>query len=89
MAIRIRKVKNKNATGGFSYVVLCAAKNKSKKGDIYLDDSIDHALRMKFLDDYEEDLGVYRKQIERLYTLELAPFRGYYESLLKKENCGK
>lgn len=55
MAIRIRKTKNKNAVGGFSYVALCAAKNKRKEGDIYLNDPIDHALRMKFLEDYREE----------------------------------
>jgi len=55
MAIRVRKIKNKNATGGFSYIALCAAKNKYKRGDLYLNDSIDHALRMKFLSDYIEE----------------------------------
>ena len=53
MAIRVRKVKNPKALGGFSYIALCAAKNKYKKGDIYLNDPIDHALREKFLKDYE------------------------------------
>ena len=48
MAIRVRKVRNR-------YVALCAAKNKYKKGDIYLNDSIDHALRMKFLRDYKSE----------------------------------
>lgn len=55
MAIRLRKVKNKNATGGFSYIALCAAKNRYEKGDIYLNDSIDYALRMKFLKDYKDE----------------------------------
>lgn len=34
---------------------LCAAKTKAKKGDIYLDDVIDHALRMKFIEDYKSE----------------------------------
>ena len=50
MAIRIRKIGRKT-------VALCAAKNKYKKGDIYLNDIIDHALRMKFLKDYEKERG--------------------------------
>lgn len=49
MAIRIRKIKGKT-------IALCAAKTKARKGDIYLDDVIDHALRMKFLKDYKEEL---------------------------------
>lgn len=55
MAIRIRKIKNANATNGFSYIALCAAENKYEKGDIYLNDSIDQALRMKFLKDYKSE----------------------------------
>ena len=55
MAIRIRRVKNSRASGGFSYIALCAAKNKCKKGDIYLNDPIDYALRVKFLKDYKEE----------------------------------
>ena len=48
IAIRIRKIKGKT-------VALCAAKTKPRKGDIYLDDVIDHALRMKYLEDYKEE----------------------------------
>lgn len=48
MAIRIRKINGK-------IVALCAAKNKYKKGDIYLNDTIDHALRIKFLKDHKEE----------------------------------
>lgn len=75
MAIRIRKVDG-------HWVALCAAETKPKKGDIYLDDVIDHALRMKFLKDYKSE------GLEHLYDLGLAPFRGYYEKLLKgEEKC--
>ncbi len=55
MAIRVRRIKNKSATGGFRYIALCAAKNKYVKGDVYLNDPIDHALRVKFLKDYKEE----------------------------------
>lgn len=55
MAIRIRKVKDDIATGGFSYIALCAVTYKAKKGDVYLDDSVDKALRVKFLEDYKEE----------------------------------
>ena len=48
MAIRIRKIKDK-------IIALCAAEFELKNGDIYLDDSIDHALRMKFIKDYESE----------------------------------
>lgn len=41
MAIRIRKV---NGTT----VALCAAKTKAEPNDIYLDDSVHHALSTKF-----------------------------------------
>jgi len=48
MAIRIRKVDGKT-------IALCAAKSIPKEGDLYLDDSIHHALTTKFgLDFYEE-----------------------------------
>ena len=48
MAIRIRKIDGQ-------IVALCAAKNKFKKGDIYLNDVIDHALRIKFIRDYRKE----------------------------------
>ncbi len=48
MAIRIRKINGK-------VIALCAAKHKPKKGDIYLDDVVDHALRMKFIKDYKSE----------------------------------
>lgn len=48
MAIRIRKI-NKHT------VALCAAKTEHKDGDIYLDDTIHHALSTKFgIDFYSE-----------------------------------
>ncbi len=46
MAIRIRKVNGK-------LVALCAAEFKYRKGDLYLNDTVDHTLRMKFIKDYE------------------------------------
>ena len=52
MAIRIRRIKNEKAIGGFSYIALCAAKSKSEEGDIYLDDGMHHALHRKFWDDF-------------------------------------
>ncbi len=50
MAIRIRTIKGLT-------IALCAACTKPKDGDIYLDDSVHHALSTKFsLDWYEEGL---------------------------------
>ena len=53
MAIRIRKF-------GKGVVALCAATYKHRKGDLYLNDAVDHALRQKFLEDYKRE-GLYRK----------------------------
>lgn len=36
-------------------IALCAAEFEPKDGDIYLDDTIDHALRLKFIKDYEAE----------------------------------
>ena len=48
MAIRIRKVND-------VIIALCAAETDKKFGDLYLDDTIHHALSTKFgLDFYEE-----------------------------------
>ncbi len=53
MAIRIRKVNG-------CTIALCAACTKPKEGDLYLDDSVHHALSTKFdLDFYE--MGYLRK----------------------------
>ncbi len=41
MSIRIREIEGKT-------VALCAAKTKAQEGDIYLNDSIHHALSTKF-----------------------------------------
>jgi hypothetical protein len=50
MAIRIRTIKGRT-------IALCAACTKPKGGDLYLDDTIHHALSTKFsLDWYEEGL---------------------------------
>lgn len=47
MAIRIRKIKGK-------LIALCAADTKARKGDIYLDDNVHHALGEKFYADYKK-----------------------------------
>jgi len=84
MAIRVRKIENKNATGGFSYIALCAAETKPEPGDLYLDDSVHHALSGKFYDDHvkmgfikkptvtEEFVGMLR---DRLMAI---PIREYF-----------
>ena len=48
MAIRIRNINGET-------VALCAAQSEAEHGDLYLDDVIDHALRMKFLKDYKSE----------------------------------
>ena len=48
MAIRLRKKRN-------GWIALCAAKNKKEEKDIYIDDAQDHALRIKFLEDYTSE----------------------------------
>ena len=48
MAIRIRKI-------GYNVVALCASESEPKEGDIYLNDIVDHALRIKFFKDYESE----------------------------------
>jgi len=45
MAIRIRTIKGK-------IIALCAAETKSRKGDLYLNDGIHHALSKKFEMDF-------------------------------------
>lgn len=52
MAIRVRKINNKRAIGGFSYVALCAAETAPEEGDIYLDDGVHCALSRKFEADF-------------------------------------
>lgn len=48
MAIRIREVKGHT-------IALCAAETKPKKGDLYLDDIIHHALSTKFGLDWKQE----------------------------------
>ena len=48
MAIRIREIKGHT-------VALCAAETKSKEDDLYLNDTIHHALSTKFGLDWEEE----------------------------------
>jgi len=48
MAIRLRNIKN-------TWIALCAAESKEMAGDIYLDDSQDRALRIKFKKDYSDE----------------------------------
>lgn len=45
MAIRIRKVDG-------HIIALCAAETKAELGDVYLDDTVHHALNEKFHADY-------------------------------------
>ena len=45
MAVRLRWIKNK-------LVAICAVRSEEKEGDVYLDDSQDHALRRKYIADY-------------------------------------
>lgn len=48
MAIRLRKMNGR-------WVALCAAKTKAEAGDVYLDDSMDHALRLKLSGDFKAE----------------------------------
>ena len=48
MAIRIRKVAG-------CVIALCAAKTTEEPGDIYLDDTVHHALSTKFALDWETE----------------------------------
>lgn len=45
MAMRVREIKGK-------LVALCAAKTEAREGDLYLDDSVDHAIRRKLQADF-------------------------------------
>lgn len=47
MAVRLRKI---NPNGG--WIALCAAITKPLPGDVYVDDSKDHALRRHYIDEY-------------------------------------
>ena len=60
MAIRIRKVKDNKAFGGFSYVALCAAESLPEEGDVYLDDGMHGSLTEKFTKDFIK-MGFMRK----------------------------
>ena len=40
---------------GIKWTALCAAEYSSQNGDVYLDDSQDHALRIKYIEDYKEE----------------------------------
>lgn len=53
MAIRVRKV-------GRKMVALCAAETESQEGDLYLDDTIHHALTEKFHNDFKK-MGMLKK----------------------------
>ena len=59
MAIRIRKIK------GYM-IALCAARTKPQPGDIYLDDTIDSALRKKFLIDYESEGIIAKAHVDNM-----------------------
>ena len=55
MAIRIRRINGHT-------IALCAAETKPKEGDLYLDDSIHHALSTKFGLDWKE-MGFVKKSL--------------------------
>ena len=61
MAIRLRKVQDR-------WVALCAVESDQKEGDIYLDDSQDYALRIKFKMDYALE-GI--KELNKLRDLNM------------------
>lgn len=48
MAIRIRVIDGRT-------VALCAVETEAKLDDLYLNDSVDHALRVKFVRDYKSE----------------------------------
>jgi len=48
MAIRVRTVNT-------ILVALCAVETDPLPGDLYLDDAVDHALRVKFVRDYKSE----------------------------------
>jgi len=60
MAIRLRKIKSKYASGGYTYVALCAAETKLEPGDTYLNDGMHTALSNKFYNDFVE-MGIIKK----------------------------
>lgn len=51
MAIRLRRIKD----GSTGWMALCAADWTAQGGDVYIDDNQDHALRDKYLADYESE----------------------------------
>ena len=58
MAVRLRWFKGrwiKNTWAAGKWIALCAAKSEEKEGDVYLDDSQDHALRRKYIADYTRE----------------------------------
>ncbi|MEE9510461.1 MAG: hypothetical protein V3V81_08205 [Candidatus Bathyarchaeia archaeon] len=58
MAIRVREVNG-------HLVALCAAETKPEPGDLYLDDTVHHALNDKFYADYLK-MGFIKKREEEL-----------------------
>ena len=64
MAIRLRKVQDR-------WVALCTVESDQKEGDIYLDDSQDYVLRIKFKMDYTLE-GI--KELEGLRDFSLEQF---------------
>ncbi len=84
MAIRIRKINN-------TTVALCAARSMEKAGDIYLDDSIHHALTVKFsLDFHCEGLMsipfVYQTELDIIEKEESNnPNRTWWDTIYKKD----
>lgn len=68
MAIRIRKVKGHT-------IALCAAETKPKNGDLYLDDTVHHALSTKFGLDWKQEGALKRSRadpiLEKLMLVEV------------------
>jgi len=50
MAMRLRRV-----GAGKGWVALCAAKTKARRGDVYLDDAQDQAIREKLEHDWNSE----------------------------------
>jgi hypothetical protein len=58
MAVRLRWFKGRwirNTWSAGKWIALCAAKSEEKEGDVYIDDSQDHALRRKYIADYTRE----------------------------------
>ena len=87
MAIRIRTV---NGT----VVALCAVESDPMPGDIYLDDGVDHALRVKFIRDYKSegiDFGTtaYPEEDALAESQKVRDAKEELEKWLREQHAGK